>query len=200
MSYGRNAKSPEVKAKIRQKALRNLRRKPGDSLPELIDPAAVHPVKNGGKFKPGNKFWEARSSRGRKPIFETPESLWDACLEYFEWIRNNPLQTQKLFSFQGQVIEGIEYKMFAMTLDTLLMFLDINILTWYDYAGKNAYGNICAQAEAVIKAQKFSGAAADLLNPNIIARDLGLVDRAEVAIPGVIRVVYDEATDPDPAE
>ena len=62
MSYGRNAKSPEVKAKIRQKALRNLRRKPGDSLPEIIDPAKVHPAKEGYKFKPGNEFWKARSS------------------------------------------------------------------------------------------------------------------------------------------
>jgi hypothetical protein len=29
--------------------------------------------------------------------------------------------------------------------------------------------------------QKFSGAAAGLLNPNIIARDLGLADKSEIA-------------------
>jgi hypothetical protein len=33
----------------------------------------------------------------------------------------------------------------------------------------------------VILDQKFTGAAADLLNPNIIARDLGLTDKKEVS-------------------
>ncbi|MDR6901408.1 hypothetical protein J2W52_003032 [Rhizobium miluonense] len=32
----------------------------------------------------GNKFWMARSSHGRNPIFATPEDLWNACNEYFQ--------------------------------------------------------------------------------------------------------------------
>lgn len=40
---------------------------------------------------------------------------------------------------------------------------------------------VITQAEAVIYEQKFTGAAADLLNPNIIARDLGLADKKELS-------------------
>ena len=38
--------------------------------------------------------------------------------------------------------------------------------------------------EQIIRTQKFEGAAAELLNPNIIARDLGLADRSEHSGPG----------------
>ena len=34
--------------------------------------------------------------------------------------------------------------------------------------------------EEIIRQQKFEGAAANLLNANIIARDLGLADKAEI--------------------
>lgn len=32
-----------------------------------------------GRFLPGNKFWEARSSHVAKHIFERAEDLWNAC-------------------------------------------------------------------------------------------------------------------------
>ncbi|MGX7873214.1 hypothetical protein ACVDG5_010845 [Mesorhizobium sp. ORM6] len=32
----------------------------------------------------GNRFWEARSSHGRAPIFATPDDLFAVCCEYFE--------------------------------------------------------------------------------------------------------------------
>ena len=38
------------------------------------------------QFQKGNKFWLARSSHGRNPIFESPDELWNAACEYFEWI------------------------------------------------------------------------------------------------------------------
>lgn len=45
----------------------------------------------------GNRFWEARSSHGRNPKFESPEALWAACCEYFEWVEANPLWEMKAF-------------------------------------------------------------------------------------------------------
>ena len=38
---------------------------------------------------------------------------------------------------------------------------------------------VIREAEEIIRRQKFEGASADLLNANIIARDLGLADKAE---------------------
>ncbi len=45
----------------------------------------------------GNRFWEARSSHGRKPIFGDPSQLWDAACQYFTWVDDNPLIEEKVF-------------------------------------------------------------------------------------------------------
>jgi len=128
----------------------------------------------------GNKFWEARSSHGRKPKFATPDDLWNACVEYFEWIEKNPLFEQKAFCFQGVVTYATLPKMRAMTISGLCIFLDLSMQTWLDYKGRKDFIDITTRVETIIYNQKFTGAAADLLNANIIARDLGLRDESRV--------------------
>lgn len=128
----------------------------------------------------GNRFWEARSSHGRNPKFESPEELWKACVEYFEWVEENPLWEMRPFAYQGEVVQEPVAKMRAMTLTGLCLFLDISDDTWRNYRANNDLLGVVTRAEKVIYDQKFSGAAADLLNPNIIARDLGLADKREV--------------------
>ena len=127
----------------------------------------------------GNKFWEARSSHGRKPIFESPEDLWKACTEYFEWVEGNPLWEHKVTQYQGDPVEMAVPKMRAMTLSGLCIFLDIAVDTWELYRKREDFIGVTKQVEEIIRSQKFAGAAADLLNPNIIARDLGLSDKQE---------------------
>ncbi|MCW9471280.1 DNA-packaging protein [Klebsiella grimontii] len=128
----------------------------------------------------GNRFWEARSSHGRNPKFESSEELWKACVEYFEWVEENPLWEMRPFAYQGEVVQEPVAKMRAMTLTGLCLFLDISDDTWRNYRANNDLLGVVTRAEKVIYDQKFSGAAADLLNPNIIARDLGLADKREV--------------------
>ena len=130
----------------------------------------------------GNRFWEARSSHGRKPIFATPEDLWQACQEYFAWVEDNPLWEDKVTSYQGENKHEPIAKMRAMTLDGLCIFLDIDGSTWRKNYSKNEdFIPITARVEKIIRTQKFTGAAADLLNANIIARDLGLADKSEMS-------------------
>ena len=38
----------------------------------------------------GNKFWQQRSKHGRDKLFTTPELLWEATCEYFQWCDDNP--------------------------------------------------------------------------------------------------------------
>lgn len=128
----------------------------------------------------GNQFWLARSSHGRKPIFDNPEKLWDACVEYFKWVEDNPLYEDKLVTFQGVATHEPVAKMRAMTLDALCLFLDISRRSWTDYRNREDFLQVCEDVERTIRSQKFEGAAADLLNANIIARDLGLADRSEL--------------------
>ncbi|WP_391529454.1 DNA-packaging protein [Photorhabdus akhurstii] len=128
----------------------------------------------------GNRFWEMRSSHGRKPKFESSEQLWTACCEYFEWVEQNPLWEVKPFAFQGVVTQEKIPKMRAMTLNGLCLFLDITEETWRQYRVREDLSAVVSRADRVIYDQKFAGAAADLLNPNIIARDLGLAEKKVV--------------------
>lgn len=129
----------------------------------------------------GNQFWKARSSHGRKPVFADPEQLRDACAEYFEWVEENPLWEDKLVTFQGAATHEPVAKMRAMTIGGLCIFLDIDRTTWLEYGKKEGFSNVIREVDEVIRTQKFEGASADLLNANIIARDLGLADKTELA-------------------
>jgi len=131
----------------------------------------------------GNKFWEARSSHGRKPIFENPDILWDGCVQYFQWTEDNPLE--EAIVYQGALNETQSKPLMrAMTISGLCLFLDINYSTWENYREKDDFIRVTKNAEQIIYNQKFSGAAAGLLNPNIIARDLGLKDESKQEISG----------------
>lgn len=127
----------------------------------------------------GNRFWEARSSHGRKPAFESHEDLWSACVEYFQWVEENPLE--EAIVYQGELnANQAKPLMRAMTLDGLCIFLDITDQTWYNYKERgDDFLEVITKAEAIIRTQKFQGAAAGQLNANIIARDLGLKESSE---------------------
>lgn len=133
-----------------------------------------------GLFLPGNRFWEVRSSCGANPKFDGPEMLWAACQEYFHWNEENPLYEAKAFSSGGTVIVENLPKMRAMTVGGLCMFLDISQETWCVWRKTRAdLSEIIARVDDAIRRQKFEGASADMLNANIIARDLGLADKQE---------------------
>lgn len=140
----------------------------------------------------GNEFWKARSSHGRSPKFASPAILADACEEYFQWVEDNPLWESKPFAYQGEVTIAALPKMRAMTIGGLCLFLDIDQTTWADYRGREDFSLVTTRVEATIRAQKFEGASADLLNPNIIARDLGLADKSELtgADGGAVQLVH----------
>lgn len=136
----------------------------------------------------GNQFWKARAKHGRDKIFKTPELLWESCCEYFEWCENNPLWSTKSYMYQGVPVQDQIPKMRAMTKAGLCIFLDIEEETWDLYRARQDFIGVTKKAESIIYAQKFAGAAADELNANIIARDLGLADKKEVKSSANIKV------------
>lgn len=131
----------------------------------------------------GNSFWEARSTHGRNPIFSEPTDLWDAATQYFAWVEANPLYEDKLVTFQGDAKHELVAKMRAMTLSGLCIFLGIARSTWDEYCKKEDFSAVTKEVAEIIRTQKYEGAAADLLNANIIARDLGLADKRELSGP-----------------
>lgn len=149
----------------------------------------------------GNQFWKARSSHGRKPKFKSPEDLWGACCEYFEWVEANPLKASELVKFQGKYKTAKLNKMRAMTIAGLCIFLDITEECWGDYRARKGFSEVTTRVDKIIRTQKFEGAAAELLNPSIIARDLGLADKKELTgrdggpIETKAEMTLDEATE-----
>ena len=130
----------------------------------------------------GNRFWEARTKHGRDKLFASSELLWDACCEYFIWVEDNPLWENKTTQFQGNPVDLPSAKMRAMTLSGLCLFLDMDRSTWTAWKTDIDFSAIVTRVEDVIYSQKFAGAAADLLNANIIARDLGLTDKKDLSL------------------
>ena len=130
----------------------------------------------------GNKFWKLRANHGRKPSFETPEEMWERACGYFEWCHENPLHEMKVFNCgeMGIVQEPVD-KMRAMTIQGLCFYLGISDDTWANYSKNKDFIGICNDIKNVIYTQKFEGASAGLLNASIIARELGLADKQEVA-------------------
>lgn len=126
----------------------------------------------------GNKYWHFRGKHGRDYKY-TPEKLWEEAVKYFDWIEDNPLYEEKGFAFQGVVTKEDFAKMRAMTLTSFCIFADISFQTFENYKKEKDFIDIITRIENIIRSQKFEGAAAELLNPNIIARELGLSDKAE---------------------
>lgn len=137
----------------------------------------------------GNRFWELRSKHGRDKIFTTPEVMWEAAVEYFNWCEDNPLIE---IDFRGKDNAEVELpKMRAFTLNGLCLFLGVNTVYFNDFAdglkGKTDqitkdFSEVITRIRDTIYTQKFTGAASGFLNANIIARDLGLKDNKELGV------------------
>jgi len=135
----------------------------------------------------GNNYWQFRNKHGRDKKYE-PEELWNEFIEYSDWIEKNPLLEVKPFAFQGDITMAMVPKMRAMGIISFCLFADIDLKTFENYKANNDFFHVITRIENAIKSQKFEGASAELLNPNIIARDLGLADKRETEHSGEIIV------------
>ena len=124
----------------------------------------------------GNQYWKLAHD-WKKPRKYEPNKLLDKAIEYAIWCEDNPLYELKVF---GTGIEMKVPKMRAMTIQGFCLFANMNSSTWYEYEKQEAYSQIIAHAKSLFYSQKFEGAAADLLNANIIARELGLREHNEL--------------------
>jgi hypothetical protein len=131
----------------------------------------------------GNNFWELRSTHGRKRLFADAKLMWEAACEYFTWCVANPFIE---VDFVGKDATRVEKpKMRPFTMQGLCIYLDCNTAYFRQFKlslkkEDKDFSTILTRIEEVVYNQKFSGAASGFLNPNIIARDLGLRDHQHV--------------------
>jgi len=147
---------------------------------------------------------EQKPGAGRPTIFKDADELAHACAEYFEWVDNNPWKEQKVqFSNKLGAWATIDVnKKRPYTQGGLCIYLGIADQTWIAWRTVEQFKHVVAQAEKIIRENKFNGAAAGFFNPTIMARSLGLVDKQEIAGPngGPQEVITSEMTPEEAAE
>lgn len=127
----------------------------------------------------GNQYWKLAHDF-KKPKRYQPDELLDKAIEYAQWCEKNPLYEEKVF---GTGVRMKVRKMRAMTIQGFCLFANMAVSTWQLYEKSEEYSAIVAHVKAMFYSQKLEGSAADLLNPNIIARELGLSEKIKHEIP-----------------
>lgn len=145
----------------------------------------------------GNRFWELRSEKGAKALFESPKEMYKAACEYFEWCEDNPLIETDYRGKDADVVKIPRVR--AFTMEGLCMYLGCSTSYFRVFkhdvsTGKKdekykAFLTVIGAIEDIIRRQKFENAAAGFLQWNIIARDLGLKDETKVEHSGEIKDV-----------
>lgn len=153
----------------------------------------------------GNRFWELRSKHGRDKLFATPELMWKAACEYFQWCEDNPFYESEQAKSPGKPIAQEDGKMIfppnivelpkmrPYTLHGLCLYLDCNTMYFNQFESSikdkedeisKDFSIVITRIREIIYNQKFSGAASGFLNANIIARDLGLAEKNDFTSKG----------------
>lgn len=151
-----------------------------------------------------NRYWLKRTTHGRTRAFKDAEALWSACVDYFDWVEENPLYSTEVMKFQGEATLVRVPKLRAMTIQGLCLHIGITTETWGQYRkADHDFSDITKQVDMIIRTQKFEGAAADLFNASIIARDLGLSEKlhaetklqADSSFTDVLRSISEQTLD-----
>lgn len=135
-----------------------------------------------------NQFWKERKHHGRNKMFETPEELWNAACEYFEWCDKTPLISVEYLGKDARMRKIP--KMRAYTWTGLEFYLDIYSLREYKTNDNyKDFSQVITRIGHVMFTQKFEGAAAGFLNANLISSELGLSIKSEIKHSGGMHVV-----------
>ena len=126
----------------------------------------------------GNEFWRLRLKHGRTHSIETPEQLWENFIEYATFLEENPLIE---IDYKGKDADRVEIpKMRPFTKTGFALACGLSAWeTISEWKSRQGFSEIITRIENYIYTQKLEGAASGFLNPNIIARDLGLTDKQE---------------------
>lgn len=148
-------------------------------------------------FSKGNKLWQLGVHKIiAKQKYQSAEQLLNACFGYFEWLENNPLMEAKLVTYEGvSTVEELP-KMRSPTLAGLCLYLGIHRDTWGAWRRGDNRKDLAGVVELIEQKMyddKFTGAAAGLLNPSMVIRDLGLVEKQQVDNKTTVVIDGDEA-------
>lgn len=129
-------------------------------------------------FEKGNQFWKQRTKHGRDKLFSSPQVLFEEACKYFQWCDDNPWHR---VDFRGKDAEEVQIPtQRPYTWEGLENYLGIYSLR--DYKTNEEYSEfkeVITMIGSIITQNKMEGAMVGAYNANIVARDLGLVDKKQ---------------------
>lgn len=144
-----------------------------------------------GRMLGGNRLYidkcsHAKKTRSGRKTKYTPKQLMLAAIEYFDFVENTPFYERKCVgTYYGEPMLVDLPKRRPMTIDGMLLFLDMSMNTWYNvYKKQNHFKKVTDHIEMIIKDNKYSGAATGLFNANLVIRDLGLTEKKDITTDG----------------
>jgi hypothetical protein len=130
------------------------------------------------EFKPGNQLWKLRPYNPGPPRkVENGQALYELLVEYFEWCEANPILENVVGWFKGEATDHTVEKMRAMSIKGFFAHSGLDRQLWYEWKeSREDLRPVIEWADQIMWEQKFSGAAAGIFVPGIVAKDLGLAD------------------------
>lgn len=124
-------------------------------------------------FTEGNQIWRKRTLHGRKRLINEPELFRIAAFEYFQLCENTPILQE---DFIGNSAIPVTKKFIrAFTKQGLATYLGFR---YYKDIAKlrnvEGFEEVLAEVEQIMFDQKFTAAAVNIFNANLISKDLGI--------------------------
>ena len=134
----------------------------------------------------GNKmdYSQLLNLKNNRTLYLTAQDFLNDCASYFTWAQEHPLQEEKVFQFQGEIVRADIGKVRAFSKRGLCNHLGVPEKRLESYVTRgDEWAEAVEIVEQIIFTQKFENAAANLLNSAVIIRDLGMADKQEFSGP-----------------
>lgn len=140
-----------------------------------------------------------------------PQELWDKCIEYFNWVDENPwfkneqvkqkpiipkdsgLKSEEIKEIINPIVKVPTQRPYSI--EALCNYLDISRETFDNYSNckpkkgtseetAKTFIYICARVKSIIDSQHFEGGMTGAFDSGIAARKLGLIDKKDITTNG----------------
>lgn len=131
-------------------------------------------------YPKGNEYYKLRSKHGKDRQYPTVDEFREKCEEYISYCIENPIKEQEVVKYKDhyEIIELNRPR--AMNIQGLCNWLDLSLQGFLNYEKRDDFVDVITRVRQIIYTYKFEHASVNMMNANIIARDLGLKDSSNV--------------------
>lgn len=156
----------------------------------MVQRATIRPAMPPGTstalWKAINDQMETTKRPKSDATFSTGSELWAKVYEFFEWCENNPLEDNKLVTFEGDANIAAVPKMRVPTIHALAVYIGVTRRTIYKWADpkddlyRPELAPIINAVTDIIYDTKYTAGAAGLVSAAMMIRDLNLADATHI--------------------